>query len=212
MRLDWYFDFISPFAYLQFTRLGELPPTVELRLQPVLLAGILNHWGQLGPAEIEPKRHFTYQHVMWLAQQAGVPFTMPVGHPFNSLPLLRLALALGATREVVGRLFSFVWVDGHIPQQPEAWALLLGELGVGDGTEAPPIKERLRQITEAAQQRGVFGVPTSIIGGELFWGYDATDMLLDYCRFPAAFTGKALRRAADVPVVASRSRQPRQPH
>jgi 2-hydroxychromene-2-carboxylate isomerase len=209
MRLDWYFDFISPFAYLQFTRLAELPPTVELRLQPVLLAGILNHWGQLGPAEIEPKRRFTYQHVTWLAQQAGVPFRMPVGHPFNSLPMLRLALTLGATREVVGRLFRFVWIDGHIPQQAEAWTLLLDELGVCDRTEAPAIKERLRQTTEAAQQRGVFGVPTSITGGELFWGYDATDMLLDYCRFPAAFAGAALSRAAGVPVAASRPRPSR---
>lgn len=52
---DWYFDFISPFAYLQFVRLGELAGA-RLRLRPVLFAGLLQHWGQLGPAEIPAKR------------------------------------------------------------------------------------------------------------------------------------------------------------
>jgi 2-hydroxychromene-2-carboxylate isomerase len=204
VTIDWYFDFISPFAYLQWARLGELPPAVNLRLQPVLLAGILNHWGQLGPAEIAPKRVFTYQHATWLAARAGLPFTMPVGHPFNSLPLLRLAWSLGPTRAVVARLFQFVWVAGHIPQQPQQWAALLAELGLARYEETPEAKQKLRAATDAAIGYGVFGVPTAAAGGRLFWGYDATDMLLEYCRNPGMFDTGPMRRAAELPVAAAR--------
>jgi 2-hydroxychromene-2-carboxylate isomerase len=202
--LDWYFDFISPFAYFQWARLGELPASVELRLRPVLLAAILNHWGQLGPAEIAPKRRFTYRHATWLAARAGLPFTMPSGHPFNSLPLLRLAWSLGLTREVVERLFRFVWVDGYIPQQAAPWQALLVELGRPGYAEMPLVKEQLRAATDAAIGLGVFGVPTAVAGGQLFWGYDSTDMLLEYCRNPAMLDSAPMRRAVAVPVAAAR--------
>jgi len=203
--VDWYFDFISPFAYLQWARLGELPAAAELRPQPVLLAAILKHWGQLGPAEIAPKRRFSYQHVTWLAARAGLPFTMPAGHPFNPLPLLRLAWSLGATRPVVERLFRFVWVEGHIPQEPQPWSELLAELGCSAGHEDAAAKEQLRASTDAAIGRGVFGVPTALAGGQLVWGYDATDMLFDLCRQPQLLDSAEMRRAVAVPVAATRA-------
>ena len=170
----------------------------------MLLAGILKHWGQLGPAEIPPKRRFTYQHVTWLAARAGLPFMMPAGHPFNSLPLLRLAWSLGPSRELVARLFRLVWAEGHIPQQQEPWQLLLAELGLTGYAEPPAVKERLRAATDAAIGRGVFGVPTAVAGGQLFWGLDATDMLLDYCRDPALLDSAAMRGAIEVPIAAAR--------
>ena len=209
MIVDWYFDFISPFAYLQWARLAQLPATAELRLQPVLLAAILGHWGQLGPAEIAPKRRFTYQHAIWLAARAGLPFTMPAGHPFNPLPLLRLAWSLGAAPPVVERLFRFVWVEGHIPEQEEPWAALLAEFGLSGGAESPQAKQQLRVATAAAIDCGVFGVPTAVAGGQLFWGYDSTDMLLDYCRDPALLDTEPMRRAAQLPVAAARPARPR---
>jgi 2-hydroxychromene-2-carboxylate isomerase len=205
--IDWYFDFISPFAYLQLARLGELPPAIELRPQPVLLAGVLKHWGQLGPAEIAPKRRFTYRHVTWLAARAGLPFTMPAGHPFNPLPLLRLAWSLGPTRPLVDRLWRYVWADGHVPQQPGPWAALLAELGAAGAEDDVTAKQQLRAATDEAIGRGVFGVPTAAVGGHLFWGYDATDMLLDYCRDPQLLDSDAMRRAVDVPVGAARAPQ-----
>ena len=62
-QADWYFDFVSPFAYLQLEMLDEVAKRATITLRPVLLAGILNHFGQKGPAEILGKRQFTYQHV-----------------------------------------------------------------------------------------------------------------------------------------------------
>lgn len=206
MILDWYFDFVSPYAYLQFQRLRELPAHVTVHRRPVLFAALLDRWGQLGPAEIAPKRLATYRQVLWLAHRDGVPLTLPSGHPFNSLPLLRLAIALGATHAVVGRLFDYVWVEGSLPQDPERWSALCAELGLASSAETPEVKEALRRETADAAARGVFGVPTACVDDQSFWGYDATDMLLEYCRDPAAFRTRPYGTVPDVPIAAARPR------
>ena len=110
-QLAFWFDVISPYAYLAFERLPQaldgLPVVIDYR--PLLFAGLLGHWGQKGPAEIEPKRAWTFRHVGWLAHRHGVTLQTPAQHPFNPLALLRLAIARGIfgvpTVEVDGRLF-----------------------------------------------------------------------------------------------------------
>jgi 2-hydroxychromene-2-carboxylate isomerase len=123
-RIDWYFDFISPFAYLACERLGELDGLAEIHPVPVLFAGLLDHYGQRGPAEIGPKRTFTYRFALWRASRLGVPLRLPPAHPFNPLKLLRLAVALGAGREAVREIFRFVWRDGCSADDPQALAVL----------------------------------------------------------------------------------------
>src|SRR3990167_4775339 len=95
--ITFYFDFVSPYAYLAFERLPEalMGHSYSMRYQPVLFAGLLKHHGQLGPAEIAPKRDWTYRQVLWQAHQHGVDLQLPAAHPFNPLALLRLAVALG---------------------------------------------------------------------------------------------------------------------
>lgn len=96
-QITFYLDFVSPYAYLAFERLPEalLGLSYAVDYRPVLFAGLLKHHGQLGPAEIGPKRDWTYRQVLWLAHTHGIAMQMPVAHPFNPLPLLRLALACG---------------------------------------------------------------------------------------------------------------------
>jgi 2-hydroxychromene-2-carboxylate isomerase len=192
----WYFDFISPYSYLQFADLPELRATFEIRLRPILLAGLLAHWGQLGPAEIPPKRSFTYRQVRWLARRRGLPLTLPQAHPFNPLPLLRLAIHLNVSDEIVQRLFAFVWRDGKIPDDKGAWNQLVSELGISDAERAiadEAVKRELRMNTEAAIAGGVFGVPTLVVDDMLFWGSDSTRMALDYAADPAAFAADEIQ-------------------
>ena len=193
-RAQWYFDFISPYAYLQLPQLPEFESLCELELRPILFAGLLNHWGQLGPAEIGPKRVFTYRQVRWRARRDGIALTIPAAHPFNPLKLLRLAIHLGGGYTIVRRLFEFVWRDGHIPENAEAWSALLSELGAADADPLiarEEIKQALRASTEGAIAAGVFGVPTIVVNGQLFWGSDATEMARDYLRDPASFAQDA---------------------
>ncbi|MEO0317422.1 MAG: hypothetical protein RL404_1099 [Pseudomonadota bacterium] len=204
---DWYFDFISPFAYLQWRRLRKEASSLALRPVPVLFAGLLAHWDNKGPVEIPPKRGWTYAHCLWIARRHGIPMRLPAGHPFNPLPLLRLSIALGNTTQVIDRLFDFVWRDGHLPGAASDWQRLLDELGASPAQlETDAVKAALKANGERAIAAGVFGVPTAVVGSDLFWGVDATDMLLARVAGDAFFTSPEYQGAFELPVSTQRPR------
>jgi 2-hydroxychromene-2-carboxylate isomerase len=208
VEIDWYFDFISPYSYLAFeslpAALSGIEPGPAIRYRPVLFAGLLNHWGHKGPAEVPPKRRFTYEHVAWLADRHGIPMRAPRHHPFNPLPLLRAAIAAGSRRDAIARLFRFVWHDGELPDEP-AFGRVLAELGLAPAAvDLPEVKSELRANGEAAIAAGVFGVPTAVArtawGIRAIWGFDALPMLADWLRDAPVFAGNEMRRAADLPL------------
>ena len=201
-RIDWYFDFISPFSYLASASLSRLPGEVELRPRPILFAGLLEHWKTLGPAEIPPMRKFTFRHVRWLADRDGIELNLPPMHPFNPLRLLRLCILLEADAALVQRLFRFVWAEGRSADDPDHWQSLLDELGATDADgaiAAPEIKQRLRDNTRAAIERGLFGVPSFVVDDELFWGYDALDFLCARLENPDLLSAPGMRAADALP-------------
>jgi 2-hydroxychromene-2-carboxylate isomerase len=205
MIADWYFDFVSPFSYLQCERLqGHVH---EIRPHPVLFAAILDAHGQKGPAEIAAKRRFTYRFVVWQAKELGIPLRFPHAHPFNPLPLLRLAIACDNRLEAVTAIFRFVWRDGRLPDLPLEWAELAERLGVPDAAsriDSHEVKDELRRETDAAIARGVFGVPTLAVGNELFWGVDATQMALEYAKRGGRYDDPEYARVGDLPQAATR--------
>src|SRR5690349_18990053 len=125
--VDWYFDFVSPFSYIALHRLRELSQPVNYK--PVLFAGLLNHWGQKGPAEIPAKRRWTYRWCTWWAKSLDIPFRFPAEHPFNPLHHLRLALACGSRPQAVKRIFDDLWMSGANAADPARFAALCRELG-----------------------------------------------------------------------------------
>ena len=199
-RIDWYFDFISPFAFFGFHRLRELGD-VNITFHPVLFAELLKRHGHKGPAEIPSKRTWTYRSCVWWAQQHGVPFRFPAAHPFNPLPYLRLAIAAGNTPQAIGRIFEALWTTGADPAAPEIVASLARELGVDPAQLMDEeVKAALRQETEQAAERGVFGVPTHIIDGELFWGAEGTDFVKAYLADPGVLGSDEMQRVSTLPV------------
>jgi 2-hydroxychromene-2-carboxylate isomerase len=209
VRASWVFDVISPFAYLAFGQLARLSPALEIQFVPVLFAALLEHFGQLGPAEIPSKRRSTYRFVLWRARQLGVPLRMPPGHPFNPLAALRLIIAAGSDARAVGTVLDAVFRDGRDVADPAVIAELAAELGVADPQAAlsvPAVKERLRENTSWAISRGVFGVPTLVIGEEFFWGHDAMDMALDYVADPQSFNTPDMRLIDTLPIAVARAK------
>jgi 2-hydroxychromene-2-carboxylate isomerase len=201
-QLTWYFDFVSPFSYLQTQRFRDLPHGAGITFVPILFAGLLNHWKSKGPAEVPPKRVFTYRYVHWYAQHHGIAFRMPPAHPFNPLKALRLCIAAGATAESVRQIFHFIWAEGGDIEDDPALNALAEGLGVdraGARIEAPEVKQVLRRNTERAAERGVFGVPTFEADGNLFWGVDSTDMLIDYLARNPIFDSPEMRRLGSLP-------------
>lgn len=204
-QITFYLDFVSPFACLAFEK---LPETLEglsyaVDYKPVLFAGLLKHHRQLGPAEIRPKRDWTYRQVLWLAHSLGIPLQMPSTHPFNPLALLRLALAHGeqglANRYACETIFRHVWrggADATDPQRLEALQQLLAPARDPAGDEA---KAQLKANTDQAIAHGLFGVPTYEVDGKLFWGLDALPMLRGYLEGDAWFSGADWDAAAQLP-------------
>lgn len=199
--LRWYFDVVSPFAYLQWQKLRPLLRERDIALVPVAFGAVLAAHGQKGPAEIPGKREFTYRHVLWQARRAGVTLRFPPAHPFNPLAALRLCVAAGDTPTAVNAVFDWIWTQGRAGDSVEALAPVIEALGVdiaAIGSDAT--KTALRANTESALLAGVFGVPTLSIYGELFWGNDAHEFALDALQHPELLEDSEMRRLKQLPV------------
>jgi 2-hydroxychromene-2-carboxylate isomerase len=182
--VDFYFDYLSPFAYLAARELPELARAAgaEVRYRPILFAAVLDHWGQRGPAEIPPKALHTYKECLRYAVVRGIPLRAPRLHPFNPLLSLRVtwAAAEAERARVCAALYDLVWArGGDLTSEAEVGAALtaaeLPAAALIARAQAPEIKARLRDETAAAIARGVFGVPTMIVGDELYWGVSQLD-------------------------------------
>ncbi len=183
-HIDFYFDPISPYAYLAFERLPHVLEglSYEVSYRPILFAGLLKHWGQKGPAEIEPKRAWTFRQVNWLAQQHGIVLRTPAQHPFNPLAHLRLLLACapeGGTpnRRACEAVLRHIWQGGLDANDALGLAALTNELSPRLAPDHDSVKQALRDSTASALERGIFGVPTACVDGRLFWGLDGLEML-----------------------------------
>ena len=203
LSVDWYFDFVSPYSYICLHRLPELGAPVNFK--PVLFAGLLNHWGQKGPAEIPAKRRWTYRWCTWWAKELGIAFRFPAEHPFNPLQHLRLAIACESDPEAVKRIFDALWMSGANATDQQAFSVLRKELGVEETRlSAADVKDALRRNTDEAAARGVFGVPSFVADGEVFWGADAVDFVKAFIRNPAVLRNQEMRRVDALPVGATR--------
>ncbi len=194
-HITFYLDFISPYAYLAFEQLPVALKGVSysVRYKPVLFAGMLKHHGQLGPAEITPKRDWTYRQVLWLAHSLGIPLQMPASHPFNPLALLRLAVASDAegtpNRYVCETLLRHVWCGGADATEAQRLQAVTQELDPQRAVNSDEVKAQLKANTDEAIALGVFGVPTFEVDGKLFWGLDALPMLRAYVSGDPWFEG-----------------------
>ena len=207
--IDFYLDFVSPYAWLAFDALPQALQghSVHVRYRPVLLGALLQQHANPGRDFIAGKREWTYRHASWLGHAQGCGLDMPARHPFNPLPLLRLALACSddgnVNRFVAGAVLRHVWLGGGDALDPARLAPLQEALQAqvrpdpeGTGARA---KALLRANTDEAIARGVFGVPSYAVGDRLFWGLDGLPMLRASLESDAWFDSPAWDAAPQVP-------------
>ena len=209
MHVQWYFDFISPFAWLQLHRLAAIRTRVAVEPVPMLFAAVLDKYEHRGPAEIPGKREFTYQFVQWRAERQQVPLRFPPAHPFNPLQALRLCIAAGTRWDAVESIFAHIWEHGRAADSIDVLRDTATALGIADieaALSADSVKQQLRANTDQALARGVCGVPTLRIGEALFWGEDATGMALDYLDDPQRFASGEYTRIVSLPQAVQRRR------
>jgi 2-hydroxychromene-2-carboxylate isomerase len=205
----WYFDVVSPFSYLALGEIEEMAKTMTIVYRPILFAGLLQHWRQLGPAEIAPKRIHTYRFCVWEAQRRGIAFRFPAAHPFNPLKPLRLITALKGEPQVVRAVMDHIWREGLDPLVEANWAATCAAVGLDVAeadalTDAPETKAALRANTEEAIAAELFGVPTLRIGDESFWGLDALPMARAYLDDPEMLNSGEMLRVATMDASSSR--------
>jgi len=187
------FDYVSPYSYLTWTQIHALAAHHgrEVTPVPVLFAALLDSAGTKGPAEVPPKRLYTFKDCMRAAHRLRVPFAPPPSHPFNPLLALRVSsldLAPLRKRALIDALFAAAWGGGTGIEGPEHVTSVATSAGL-DGPElvaqasAADVKNRVRAQTDEAIAKGAFGLPSIFVGeGELFWGLDSFANLEQYLR------------------------------
>ena len=177
-----YFDYVSPNAYLAWTQLPLLVERfgVDVVPVPVLFAGLLDAQGRVGPAEVPDHIRWMWKNVLRKAAILSVPMNRPASHPFNPLLALRISsLPLPAPERLalIDALFQAVWAQGLDVSDPRVVVDVADGIGLAGAAlvaqaQDSESKARLRNQTDDAVARNVFGVPSMAVGDELFWGYD----------------------------------------
>lgn len=186
-RVEFYFDVGSPASYLAWTQIAQLAERhgAEVVYQPMLLGGVFKATGNASPASVPAKGRYTRIDFERFARRYQVPFAQNPFFPINTMQLMRGAVALldgDQFQPYVDAVFRAIWVEGQNMGDPDVVARVLGGQGFDvagllQQINDPAVKERLRQITERAIERGVFGAPTFFVGDEMFFGQDRLDFV-----------------------------------
>jgi 2-hydroxychromene-2-carboxylate isomerase len=188
-QITFCFDVISPYAWIASKRIRAFAARngASLQAKPVLLGAILAHHGSLGPAELPAKRAYTWRDAHRCAAEQGLDLEGPARHPFNPLLALRActrAASGDAQWKVIDALFDAGWAKGADLSSPEHLAAALEVAGLDTAILAaavtPQAKTALKENTAQAIEAGVFGVPSFLVNGELFWGNDRFEHLQAY--------------------------------
>ncbi len=214
--VSFYFDYISPYVYFAWPELRKITARHGCTLAPVpvLFAGLLTAQGNIGPAEIPAKRVYVFRDAQRLARDLDRPFRCPPSHPFRPLLPLRVTSAVERPEpraQVIDALLDAVWGRGRAIDSPETIAVALAGTGLDsqdlvEKAGAPETKAALRDQTDAAVARGVFGVPSMMVGEELFWGFDSLAHLDRHLAGEPAYDEAELQRWREVPATAGRKR------
>lgn len=186
-QVEFYFDVGSPASYLAWTQIARLAERhgAEVVYQPMLLGGVFKATGNASPASVPAKGRYTRIDFERFARRYQVPFAQNPFFPINTMQLMRGAVALlddDQFQPYVDAVFRAIWVEGQNMGDPNVVARVLGGQGFDvagllQQINDPAVKERLRQITERAIERGVFGAPTFFVGDEMFFGQDRLDFV-----------------------------------
>jgi 2-hydroxychromene-2-carboxylate isomerase len=188
--VDFYFDFVSPYAYLASSQLPRLVERygINLVLHPIDLFRAKKAAGNTGPStrEIPPKARYALMDLQRWARRYGVPLSRPKGLDTARINRGFLwAKSQGAESQYFHAAYAAVWGRGGDPSDPELLRSVVAKAGLPAseflrGVDAEPILSGYEQENLEAQARGVFGTPTFIVDDQMYWGNDRIDFLEEY--------------------------------
>jgi 2-hydroxychromene-2-carboxylate isomerase len=193
-EVDFYFDVGSPAAYLAWTQMPALAAEAgaTVRYKPFLLGGVFQATGNKSPMEVPAKGRYMQDDLQRFAQRYGVEFRHNPHFPINTLTLMRVALGLQMRdepkmRPYVDAVYRAIFVDARNMNDPATVGAVLAAAGFEPQglvalAQDPEVKEKLKEVTQQAVARGVFGAPTFFVDGRMYWGQDRLDFVKEALR------------------------------
>ena len=185
--IHFYFDYISPYAYFAWHKLPSIAKKFNclIEVHPVVFGKLLDKWGQLGPAEIPPKKKWLNEYCLRYAAINKIEYNPPKKHPFNPLASLRMSLkAVSGINQlqVIDTIFKGGWGQGKDLGDLATLISLLEKKSIdgkylGEQVSKNYVKKLLINETNSAIEKGIFGVPSIIIDDNLFWGNDQIEYI-----------------------------------
>ena len=184
-EIDFYFDFISPYSYLAHQKIKFIK-NVNFNYKPVLVGGLHNLQGITAPAFIKPKLKHMISDCDLIAKKNKSNFIWNLGFPINSLNIMRGYLFTNAENRdlYLDVMFDAYWKNNLDISSEGILKILVEKCKIDsnsffEGVKDPQIKEKLKNVTQAAHDKEIFGAPTFIVNNKIFWGQDRLEFALD---------------------------------
>ena len=185
-KIDFYFDFISPYTYLAYKKIQSLPKNIKIDYKPILLGGLHNIGEITPPAFIKPKLKHMMNDCLLIAKKNNFDFKWNSKFPINSLNIMRGYFSINPSNQIqyIKTMFDAYWVDDLDISKEEILIPLLEQCEINKDIffktiKYPVIKEKLKDATKKAYEKEVFGAPTFIVNNKIFWGQDRLIYALD---------------------------------
>ena len=190
--VDFYFDLSSPYAYMASTQIDELCERcgASASWKPFLLGAVFKATGNRAPATVIPKGKYMLEDLKEWAAYYGVGFAFPSSFPLNSVKPMRACLAAeeqGKLKEFVRAMYEAYWVNNKKIDEPDIIAEVAKSVGL-DGEkllariEEQDLKDKLKDNTQAAIDKGAFGTPSMFVDDRMYWGNDRLPLLERYLK------------------------------
>ena len=186
--IDFYFDFISPYAYLAHKRIINIEKIEKIKFvyKPILLGGLHNLRKITPAAFIEAKKKFTVHDCKMVAKKFQIEFKFNDKFPINSINLMRGILTVDENikKKYINDFFNAYWSLNLDLSNEETVKKILNNLNIDPNSffekiTEQRIKDKLKKLTQESFDKDIFGAPTFIVNNKLFWGQDRLDYALD---------------------------------
>ncbi len=185
---DFYFDFISPYSFLAHKEIRKIEKknSIKIRYKPILLGGLHNLHGIKAPAFIPAKAKHMIRDCKLIAEKNKIKFKFNSYFPIRSLNLMRgvfVAEEDNYKSYYVDSIFDSIWQDGLNMNDENVFLKVLKNLDINPKTfilrsASSSIKDLLRQKTNEAYEKGVFGAPSFVSNNKIFWGQDRIEFVI----------------------------------
>ena len=186
--IEFYFDFVSPYSYLAHKRIHKIEKEKNIKFdyKPILLGGLHNLVGITAPAFINQKAKYLIRDCKMVAKKFNIKFIFNPLFPINSLNLMRgfLSISLDKKNIYIDNFFDAYWQRGLNLNDKNVVHEILNKCKINNNDFQKKInnqktKDKLKKLTDDAYKKGIFGAPTFLTNGKIYWGQDRLEYALD---------------------------------